>query len=383
MTFGAAPSQADVWNSGLSTRCVFLAVACFFACLSSGSDVKSCIERSGQLTSEVELHCPPARGVEIDRSRLQYRPDSLEFALVSDLDKSSRDPQRFLWHSLLKKGALQVEALSEGADPLLYRLEWIGEQRLESGMAVKNRSMELSELVGFRGRHYAVCDITGLVFEIDLQRGRAFQRYVLADGDGEDMKPFKSEWATIKDGLLVVGSMGREWVNEAGAIESFNNQWVKTIDQHGSVESINWRPVYEALRAATGTLLPGYLWHEAVVWDPRLRLWIVLPRKASKEPYAPERDETQGTNLLLLASEDFSNIEVRHLGPLEPDWGFTALRKVPGTNDTYLALKVLEIGSRTETKITVFDLQGRFLLDPPFQHVDVHKYEGVDFIGNI
>ena len=32
-----------------------------------------------------------------------------------------------------------------------------------------------------------------------------------ADGDGDEAKPFKTEWATIKDGKLWIGSIGFEW----------------------------------------------------------------------------------------------------------------------------------------------------------------------------
>ncbi len=47
-------------------------------------------------------------------------------------------------------------------------------------------------------------------------------------------------------------------------------------------------------------------YHEAVLWDALLRLWIVLPRKASSTvAYDPRVDETCcGTNLLLLCSEE-------------------------------------------------------------------------------
>lgn len=43
----------------------------------------------------------------------------------------------------------------------------------------------------------AFCDYTGLVWKIsrDLQ---VFQRWALADGDGNEPKPFKAEWATEK-----------------------------------------------------------------------------------------------------------------------------------------------------------------------------------------
>lgn len=44
---------------------------------------------------------------------------------------------------------------------------------------------------------------------IDKDKGDAkvFQRYAIADGDGNSVKPFKSEWATIKDGIFISCSM--------------------------------------------------------------------------------------------------------------------------------------------------------------------------------
>eukprot|EP00930_Biecheleria_cincta_P015808 TRINITY_DN13059_c0_g1_i1.p1 TRINITY_DN13059_c0_g1~~TRINITY_DN13059_c0_g1_i1.p1 ORF type:complete len:362 (-),score=68.65 TRINITY_DN13059_c0_g1_i1:61-1146(-) len=312
----------------------------------------------------------------VDEARLQFRAQAFNIALVSDLDKASRNAKKFSWHSLLRRGVLR---LGSGGG---YQVEWHSTDRLETMLSAKNRSMELSDLIRYDGKLLAMCDITGLVFEVDPETSTAFQRLALADGNGKVLKPYKSEWATIKDGVLLIGSMGREWVGDQGQIEHFDSQWIKSIDKNGKVESINWRPVFEALRTASNTTSPGYLWHEAVIWDAWLRRWVVLPRKASQDsPYTPQDDETRGTNLLLIASEDFSEIEVRTLGPLEPEWGFAALRKVPGTNDTYAALKVLEVGDRTETKLAVFDLRGNMLLDPPFQHVDSVKYEGLEFLG--
>jgi len=304
----------------------------------------------------------------------------LEFALVSDLDKASRDANKFSWHSLLHRGVLRWSP-SEGKER--YSIEWLDTKKLTSVLAVKNRSMELSDIINFNGKLLAMCDITGVIFEVDKQKGQAYQKFVLADGNGEVTKPFKSEWATIKDGELLIGSMGREWVNDKGEVEHFDPQWIKSINPDGRVEHRNWRPFFEAVRVVAKTTSPGYLWHEAIIWDAELRKWLILPRKASEtEPYTPESDETRGTNMLLLASEDFTQIEVVRIGPVEPEWGFAALRKVPGTNDTYAALKVLEVGQRTETKITVFDLRGNFLLDSPFQHVDASiKYEGLEFLG--
>lgn len=46
-------------------------------------------------------------------------------------------------------------------------------------------------------------------------------------------------------------------------------------------------------------------------WDAAARQWIFLPRKASREPFHVQADETRGTNLLIVASEDFFDIQVR------------------------------------------------------------------------
>ena len=209
-----------------------------------------------------------------------------------------------------------------------------------------------------------------------------------------------------------------------------NPMWVKAIDENGRIENFDWRPVYKALRAATGHTYPGYLWHEAVHWDALHRVWVVLPRKASASRYSVAEDQRKGTNLLLLASEDFADIQVckrdgcaaawaggrvltrglqvRTIGPVEPEYGFTSVRsawpravrsvrrprvvltcgtlparrdaEVPGTNDTYAALKVHEVDGRTHTRMTVFNLRGEFLMDPPFQDVADDKFEGLAFL---
>lgn len=39
---------------------------------------------------------------------------------------------------------------------------------------------------------------------------------ILLDGDGEQTKGMKVEWATVKDDLLYVGSTGKEWTTPDG-----------------------------------------------------------------------------------------------------------------------------------------------------------------------
>jgi len=69
--------------------------------------------------------------------------------------------------------------------------------------------MELSELLYHEGKLFGFCDVTGLVWKIRPEDGAVFQRWAIADGDGDQPRPFKSEWATERDDLIWVGSMGR------------------------------------------------------------------------------------------------------------------------------------------------------------------------------
>ena len=44
----------------------------------------------------------------------------------------------------------------------------------------------------------------------------------------------------------------------------------------GKIEHVSWINVYEAIRAATGYVTPGYLIHEAVRFNPENRRYIVV-----------------------------------------------------------------------------------------------------------
>lgn len=98
--------------------------------------------------------------------------------------------------------------------------------------------MELSELVTFNGRLLTVDDRTGFVYEIVAEGKQLLPWVVLMDGDGRSPKGFKSEWATVKDDMLWVGSMGKEWTTASGAFENNDPMWVKAITTHGHVSTV-------------------------------------------------------------------------------------------------------------------------------------------------
>lgn len=192
--------------------------------------------------------------------------------------------------------------------------------------------MELSELIWFNGKLYTMDDRSGIVFEILLDKTVA-PRFILPEGDGNTDKGMKIEWATVKDGLLYVGSFGKEYTNNKGEISSLNNMWIVTIDKTGHYEFHDWTNNYNKLRNATGTSFPGYMIHEAVCWSNYHNKWFILPRRVSSDPYDENEDERKGSNTIIIASEDFSDIQVKHITPLTPTRGFSSFKFLPDTND--------------------------------------------------
>lgn len=59
------------------------------------------------------------------------------------------------------------------------------------------RGMELSELIAYEGRFYAVCDKTGIVFQ--MYRGKAIPRIILANGDGNEDTGMYMHYMSISD----------------------------------------------------------------------------------------------------------------------------------------------------------------------------------------
>lgn len=309
---------------------------------------------------------------------LTYVEAEYKFGVVADLDLKSRDPQQFIWRSFLKKGRLIRTSQREERDR--FSVAWDEELELRSSTATKNRSMELSELVRYNRNFIAFCDYSGIAYKIDPNTGKTFQRWAIADGDGDEPKPFKGEWATIKDDAVWLGSIGFEWYGPNGEIMHRNPEWVKTIDGDGMVRNLNWHPVYQSIRSVTNTTLPGYLWHEAVEWEPVNKLWVMLPRFASNtSKYVPGKEHLDTANLLIVADEGFTNIKVTRLAHHDPRYGFTSVKRLPGSQKLFMALRVHEIDDTHHTQVGVLDLDGNFYMDPPYVEVGDRKFEGLAF----
>lgn len=308
-------------------------------------------------------------------SRPQRTENSVRYriGLIADLDTASRSSKDQTWFSYMKRGYL---TLSNSGDRL--QVEWDSDiVTLESHLAEKGRGMELSELVVFNGHLYSVDDRTGVVYRIE--GSRAVPWVILPDGDGSVSKGFKAEWLAVKDQHLYVGGLGKEWTTTSGEVVNNHPEWVKVVGHHGNVLHENWVPFYNSLRSAAGIHPPGYLIHESAVWSERLQQWFFLPRRASHERYEETADERRATNLLLSCPSDFSYINTRQVGPLNPTHGFSSFKFVPDTDDQIiLALKSEEDAGKIATYMLAFTLDGRVLM-PETKIGDV-KYEGLEFI---
>ncbi|KAL3096031.1 hypothetical protein niasHS_005790 [Heterodera schachtii] len=289
--------------------------------------------------------------------RIEY-----ELAVVSDLDHDSKmEDRKETWRSFFRRGRLlfrpdipsvQVQWAKDKQDNTLY-------SQLSSG----GRAMELSELCVYDGHLLTVDDRTGVVYRMDNFKDMV-PWVLLNDGPGNATKGFKGEWMSVRHNLLYVGGLGKEWTSVTGEFINYNPMYVK----------------YKALRGKIGIDFPGYMIHESGQWSDIHKKWFFLPRRASNDTYSETEDEHMGTNLLLIADEDFEHIQVRHIGPPGDGFrGFSAFQFLPNTEDDIIvAIKSEERGGKPiASYLFVFRLSdGHVLLDD--QKFDgPYKFEGI------
>ena len=303
-------------------------------------------------------------------------PDMMKYkiAAVADLDKDrSKSPDKpFEWHSFIKTGYLTI--YNNGG----YKVEFIKTETLTTHLNEKGRGLELSELCMFNEKLYSVDDRTGVVYQI--VNNEPIPWVILQDGDGINKKGFKSEWMTVKDNMLYVGSVGKERTTTTGDFLNLNPMFVKSITAGGQVTHHNWTDHYISIRAKLGIKDPGYVIHEAVTWSHEKKRWFFLPRRMSAQKYDDELDEKRGTNVLISALSDFTEMNVIYVGDLDITHGFSSFKFIPGTHDNIvIALKTKEVGNDVSSYVTIFDVNtGKIIMHE--QLLDNNKYEGVEFL---
>ena len=161
----------------------------------------------------------------------------LRIALITDLDEASKlDPKKDKWTSYLSLGHLTLRQDRTSAS-VAFDAKPIP---LTSTLAQKGRGMELSELVIFDGRLLTCDDRTGMIYHVALSKdgeggvaAKALPWVFLADGPGDEAKGFKCEWMTVKDRILYVGGLGKEWTSPDG-LTLVNHHPVGCLERAGS-----------------------------------------------------------------------------------------------------------------------------------------------------
>jgi len=80
-----------------------------------------------------------------------------------------------------------------------------------------------------------------------------------------------------------------------------------------------------------------------------------------------------------LANEDFSTIDVKTLGDMDPLRGTSSFKFIPFRDGEVVQLKTIEYGEKIESFIGVINIQTNKILMPDTQCGNV-KYEGVEII---
>ncbi|HDZ58384.1 MAG TPA: hypothetical protein ENI17_05085 [Pseudomonas xinjiangensis] len=314
-----------------------------------------------------------------DIARIErYDSSTTEYtlAIITDEDHASQielHTGQTAWQSTLRYDRLFRDVASD-TQGVSYRFEDIpadqgGEYQLISLIAEGGRGAEFSELVMFGKRLVTFDDRTGLVCEV-REKNQLVPRHILMTGSGdEEFKGFKSEWATLQDDNLVVGSHGKRPAEE----------WIKLLDRNYGLQSVNWSDRYQKIREALKVGENGYVIHEAAEWHPYRREWLFFPRKVSTEPFDEAVDERErGNNLLVIANEDFSDIRTLEVGARIPERGVSSFKILPGHPDECIGLKSVEIGDRTESYLFCFNLDGEVLQDDIL--VGRYKCEGIEIL---
>ncbi|KAF8819526.1 apyrase [Cardiosporidium cionae] len=331
------------------------------------------------------IHSISKFGLHIGRDAIQFGAPcesykKCRFMIIADLDEKSlvRSWEGNTFRSYQKIGYLEH---TNGN----YSVNWEPENEITSLYNYKDRGMELSELINFNGDLLSFDDRTGIVYK-HFPNGDISPQYILTEGDGTQAKGMKIEWVTIKDGELWIGSFGKEFVDLDGRIVHEHPMWVTVINSQGKIRRHNWKVQYDLIRSALSAPPPGYCIHEAINWSEAHQRWYILPRRLSTEPYDEKLDEVviaeKGTNVLVVANEDFSKIEILTVGQTIAKRGFSSFKFVPGTNDTLLlALKTEEdsVEDTQESFITLFTKDGTILF-PDSKIPGSVKYEGIEFV---
>ncbi|CEF63008.1 Soluble calcium-activated nucleotidase 1 [Strongyloides ratti] len=302
------------------------------------------------------------------------------FVVITDLDHHSKvqNSKKPKWESYMKYGKLIINKQKTSAKVFWDDGNVIS---ISSDISAGGRGMELSDLAVFDGNLITVDDRTGLLYKII--DNKAYPWIFLNDGPGNTLKGIKGEWMTVKDKHLYVGGLGKEWTTTEGVFVNYHPMFVKVISPSGSVKHLNWTDNFINIRDAVGIKYPGYMIHESVQWSDVHHQWFFMPRRASNETYTEATDEFMGTNYMIIADEDFTNIKYKKIGKTgDGSRGYSAFQFVPETNDDIIVtLKSEEKdGVPVASYLSVYCLSTEKVILDETPLSGTFKYEGIEFV---
>lgn len=314
------------------------------------------------------------------------------FAAVSDLDQLSsvKEKSKPTFRSILLPGLLTRNTADGRYDITIQddQKRILTTEHNEAG-----RGGEFSELTIYNNRLLTFDDRTGDVFEI-IQTAKdapmVVPRFIITEGEGDTGKGMKWEWATVKDGELYMGSMGKEYTRSDGTIANTNNMWIGVLDAAGTLRREDWQAQYNFVRRALNAAAPGYLIMEAILWSDHWQKWIFLPRRISSEKYDDVQDEHNGGRKLVFVDANFTTAEVVEI-QIEEDGlrGFSSFAFVPGTKDQHaLAIRSVEENCTGDLDVcqqrsyfVVFDVKTGQALSNEIKLSENMKFEGIEFVN--
>jgi soluble calcium-activated nucleotidase 1 len=311
------------------------------------------------------------------------------FSAVTDLDQLSAvaDSKKPTFRSLFLPGILKRTGTKD------YEITFEHPRTLTTKHNEAGRGAEFSELTIYNDRLLTFDDRTGDVFEIinnkDGTSSEVVPRFIITEGEGDTDKGMKWEWATVKDGDLYMGSMGKEYTAPDGTVLNENNLWVGILNARGELRRENWKAKYSVVRKALGAENPGYVIMEAILWSQHMKKWVFLPRRISSTEYDDVQDERRGGNKLVLVDEKFTKTEVVVISmESDPLRGFSTFAFVPGTNDRHaIAIRSVEENCAGDdldaceqrSYFLVFDVKTGEVLSQEKKYKEKMKFEGIEF----
>jgi soluble calcium-activated nucleotidase 1 len=319
--------------------------------------------------------------------------NSFRFTAITDLDQLSavKGAKKPTFRSILLPGIITRDPASN-----TYSMKMEPTRQVTTAHNEAGRGAEFSELQIYNNRLLTFDDRTGDVFEIlNKPSGKesfVVPRFVITEGDGDTDKGMKWEWATVKNGELYMGSMGKEYTNPDGSVANSNNLWVSVLNSHGEIRRMDWTQQFNFVREQLGATSPGYTINEAINWSPLLKKWIFAPRRVSSVAYQDVLDEKRGSNKVVLVNEDFTQAQVVEVKMASKDGlhGFSSFAFIPNSNDRHvLALRSVEENCagddldvcKQRSYFVIFDVTtGEVLMDEVMID-DPMKFEGVEFVN--